>query len=371
MSGGALYLLMMMEEDERRRREEEEREEREEQERRRRELHRRMVEERKNSPVVYCEYEWQIDRCVKAISMQPSVQKLVELINKAKLEVIEIKENKYDEQLLEAGNRYELVKTSINNDIAELNKLGITIEGNEYVFSRLAESKISKPEKATESFGDTFKILDYQPIELNLKILSTDGYFRNKYNDMKHEEIEQGLTEANSKIEKYKKYGKVFGFLLKTNKYSVLEQARDYLVSQQGLCELRKREMEIFDSLNKEQLLAIKSYFVNLDELRKVSANIEYLFHEKDRLRKEPNEKLYDLVIKYIIAKKEDNELLDQVKDYIENIYANDEKTMKEAYELVKGMYPIDIQDRWIYDLIINNLKSYKKEKSKSLKKGI
>jgi cytidylate kinase len=44
---------------------------------------------------------------------------------------------------------------------------------------------------------------------------------------------------------------------------------------------------------------------------------------------------------------------------------------MKEAYELVKGMYPIDIQDRWIYDLIINNLKSYKKEKSKSLKKGI
>ncbi len=41
---------------------------------------------------------------------------------------------------------------------------------------------------------------------------------------------------------------------------------------------------------------------------------------------------------------------------------------MQKAYELVKGEYPINISRRFIYDLIIDNIKKYKKEDIKTLK---
>ena len=41
---------------------------------------------------------------------------------------------------------------------------------------------------------------------------------------------------------------------------------------------------------------------------------------------------------------------------------------MKQAYELVKGEYPIEISERFLYDLIITNVRNYNRESIKEFR---
>lgn len=205
---------------------------------------------------------------------------------------------------------------------------------------------------------------------MNPKIISSEGYYEDKYREMNPELIEKERVLTNSKLEKYRKYGKYLKFLLNSKKYTRLEEYSEELKERYDECELRKKEMNSFQSLSKEQLMAIKSYFVHLDKLVKVSSKIKELFQEKDSLRDDDNETIYDLTIKDIISNEEYSELVSQVYDYIDRICSNDEETMNQAYELVKGEYPIDISKRFIYDLILYNRDNYTKEDSKILKRS-
>lgn len=378
MSAAAFVVLMMMQENQRRMYEEqrswEENRRRmmEEEENRRQEEHRKMIEYRKNSPVVFNDEAWQRDRCVKATSIQPSVRRLTSLIEEVRPKVVRDEEQKYDEKLREIGYKYELLKKELDNDIETLRKSGITIEGKKYELSRLTptDTNITQPIQTTESFGNTFTVRDGQPIELNPKIISSEGYYEDKYREMNPELIEKERVLTNSKLEKYRKYGKYLKFLLNSKKYTRLEEYSEELKERYDECELRKKEMNSFQSLSKEQLMAIKSYFVHLDKLVKVSSKIKELFQEKDSLRDDDNETIYDLTIKDIISNEEYSELVSQVYDYIDRICSNDEETMNQAYELVKGEYPIDISKRFIYDLILYNRDNYTKEDSKILKRS-
>ena len=58
---------------------------------------------------------------------------------------------------------------------------------------------------------------------------------------------------------------------------------------------------------------------------------------------------------------------MSETHDYISKIYSNDEEVMKQVYELVKGEYPIEILRRFIYNLIITNVKNYTKDDIKKL----
>jgi hypothetical protein len=353
-------IVMQQHQEEMRRRQEEERRrrQREEEERRRREEEeRQMIEHRKNSPVVFTHEGWQIDRCLKAFSLQASVQRLVSLVDEVVPMVIEREDNKYNDKLLDLGTEYELVKTSLNNDIDELRKLGITVSGNQIKYMRVAESKISKPEKEIEGFGKTFTVANSQPIELDPDIMSKEGYFEDRYKKMNPQELEKEYHKISSKMNRFTKAGKVLGFLLKTDKYLDLKEENDAITSRHDECITKKKEMESFDSLNKEQLLAIKSYFVTLSKLRKVSANIEYLFQEKDTLKDKDNGYAFNLSLGEVIENSDNRDLIRQVHEYIEKICYNDEETMKEAYELVKGEYPIKIQRRCNYEHMMNVLK--------------
>ena len=162
--------------------------------------------------------------------------------------------------------------------------------------------------------------------------------------------------------------GKYLRFILKTKKYLELEDEASNLKARYETCELRKKEMDIYKSLTKEQLVAIRSYFNHLSELESVSKKISGLFTAKATLRKENNEEVDQLVINEIMSNGEHNDLLAQVYDYINKIYANDEVTMQGAYDLVKGEYPIHISRRYIYDLIIRNIRNMNKEDSMKLK---
>lgn len=379
MSATTLLLLMaaqhqhrMHEEEERRRRQRREEEERrrKEAERKRREENRKMIEHRKNSPVICNNEEWQINRCVKAISMQPFVEELVSTIDMVRPIVIENEEKKYDKKILDVGCEYETVKNDLDSDIDTLRKLGISIDGKQYTLSRLTpiNTNIAKPEQTTESFGNTFTINNEQPIELTPRILSSDRYYEDKYQELNPEALEKEVLENNLKMQKYQKYGKVLKFLLKTKKYIELEEESVDLKLKNEQCELRRKEMQSYKSLTKEQLLAIKSYFIHLDQLTKISNQITELFKEKASLRYESNEDMYDLTIKEIMSNGEYTELLNQVYDFISKIQSNDEETMKLAYELVKGQYPIEITRRYIYNLIIKNMNNYTKEDAKQLR---
>ena len=376
MSAGAIVVLMMAQEQERRRREEEERrrrrrqeERRREEERKRQEEYRKMVEHRKYSPIVCNDEQWQLDRCVKAISMQPCVRSLVSAIEKTRPKIIEAEEKKYNQKLLEVGSKYELLKNDLDSDIEILRKLGIYIEGEQYELSRLTpiNTHMAIIGETTESFGNIFTIMDRQPIELNSKILSSEKYYEERYKEMNPEELEQEFIETNLKIKKYQKYGKYLKFLLRTKRYLELEEQSESLEAKYEQCELRKKEMQSFQSLSKEQLLAIKSYFIHLDQLTTISNKIKDLFQEKKLLRKDNNERIYDLTIKEIISIGDYNELLSETHDYISKIYSNDEEVMKQVYELVKGEYPIEILRRFIYNLIITNVKNYTKDDIKKL----
>ena len=380
MSAGAVIALMMaqqhhrrMQEDarRRRRRREEEEKRRKEEQRKREEEHRKMVEHRKSAPVVCNGEEWQQDRCVKAISMQSCVQDLISTIDMVRPSIIDREEKNYDRKLLDVGFEYESLKSDLDSDIETLKKLGISIDGDQYTLSRLTpiNTNIAKPERATESYGNTFTIMNGQPIELNPTILSSEGYYEEKYPEMNPIELEKAYTDNNSRMKRYQKYGKFLKFLLKTKKYLELEEEVEDLTTKHEQCELRKKEMQSFKSLTKEQLLAIKSYFLHLDQLIKTSDRIKVLFDDKALLRYESNEKVYDLTIKEIIYNPEYSELVHDVYDFINKVYSNDEETMELAYELVKGEYPIEISRRFIYDLLIANLKEYQKAGTKEYKK--
>ena len=376
MSAGAVVVLMMMhaeeerrrrEAEERRKREERERKRREEEERRRKEEHRKMIEHRKTSPVIYNGEEWQMNRCVKAFSLQTFVQDLVYLIEGVKPSVIQSEEKKCDEKILETGYEYELVKKDLDSDIDTLLKSGITIDGSRYEFSRLSPSdtNMATIEQTTESFGNIFTIKNGEPLELCPSILSSEGYYEYRYKEMDPEGISRELMEVNSKMQKYQKFGKYLSFLFRTKKYLNLEEKSEELVNDNEKCELRKREMESYKSLTKEQLLAIKSYFIHLDQLSKISARIKELFVEKASLRKEDNSYIYDLCIKEIMSNEDYSDLLSQVHEYISKMQSNDEATMNQAYILVRGEYPIEIERRFIYNLIFANMNEYIKDSVK------
>ena len=195
---GPLTLLMEMEEEEERRREEEERLRREEQRRReeeearlrreeerrrKEEEHRKMIEHRKNSPVICNDEEWQINRCVKAISMQSCVQDFITAIEEVRPTVIEREKANYDRKLIDVGFDYESDKNSLDTDIDKLRELGISIDGDYYTLSRLAhvDNNMAKPIKSTETYGNRFTIMNGQPIELNPSILSSEGKYEEKY----------------------------------------------------------------------------------------------------------------------------------------------------------------------------------------------
>lgn len=372
-----LFLVMMMgameEEEERRKKR---REEKEEKEKRRREEHRKMVEHRKNSPVIYNDEKWQIERCVKAISLQSCVQKLVKVVEKVKQDLITTEEKKYDDQILELGNEYELYRNNLDSDIKTLAKMGITIDG--YCYKLVKPSSINtkiavKPDITYEYFGNNFTIMNNEPIDLNQDILSDEKYFEDRYNNLYPDEVAKQIIEVKEKMKKYEKYGKVFGFLLSTRKYYNLEDELRELNEKKELCELRKREMESYNLLTKEQLLIIKSYFINIDKLIKKSKEIYNLFNSREFLKRNTDTKYfdngnyYDSAIKEIMNREEYSELVSEVNDYISNIQSNDPETMESAYELVKGEYPIEIERRFIYGLIITNLSGYNKEEEKRI----
>jgi hypothetical protein len=377
---GASTILLLMaaqqrrqhEEDERRRRRQREEEERRREEKRRREEeeYRKMIEHRKNSPVFYNSEDWQVNRCVKAISMQSCVQDLISLIDEVRPKLIEVEEKKFDSKILEAGYEYEVLRRSLDTDIETLKSLGISINGSQYNLSRLTpiDTLVAKPSQTTESFGSTFTIMGGPPIELNPSILSSEDYYERRYQESEPETIEKEFTELNLKMKKYHKFGKYLRFLLKTKKYLALEDRSEILTSRQEKCELRKKEMQSFKSLTKEQLLVIKSYFTHLDELKKISVKIGNLFIEKGGLRYPVNENVHDLAIKEVMSMEEYRELVSQTHEYVSRIYENEEETMKGAYELVKGEYPIEVDRRYIYDLIISNMRSYTREGIKELK---
>ena len=355
----------------RRRREDEERRRRKrrEEERKREEEQRKMVEHRKNSAVVYNNESWQQDRCVKAITLQPCVQTLISTIEEVKPTIIEEEEKKYDEEIMETGYAYEVVRASLDSDIETLKKSGITISGSEYRLTRLTPTNthIAHPEKITEFLGGMFTI-NGQTIQLNSQILSEERYFEDRYEYMNPEQLEQDYTEASKKMSRYQFFGKYLKFILRTRKYSELEEKFEDLAERHETCELRKRQMQSYQSLTKEQLLAIKSYFEHLAQLTEISDRLQKQFSSKKHLRDTDNQTIYSLALHKIMSDKEYSELVEQVAKYISKIQANDQETMQQAYELVKGEYPIRISRRFIYDLIITNLKNYRKEDVKELK---
>ncbi len=382
---GPLTLLMEMEEEEERKRKEEERRKREEErkrkeeeerlrkqeeERQREEKRRKMIEHRKNSPVICNEEEWQINRCVKAISLQSSIKDLISTIEKERPTVIEKEEKKYNDRIFDVGYEYELARNNIDKDIETLEELGVFIKGTQYELSRLAhvDANIAKIEQTIEHFGNIFTINNNQPIELNSDILSNQKYFEERFEQTNPEEIERESIVLDAKINKYHRVGKFLGFLLKTKGYLKLEDQSKSLSKRKQESILRKKELQSFQSLNKDQLLAIKLYFSHLDELSKISDKLKSLFNEKDDLKNNDNKYIYDLTIKSIMYDSRYNELVSEVYDYISRIYSNDEETMKQAYELVKGEYPIEISERFLYDLIITNVGNYNRESIKEFR---
>jgi len=359
----AIYLMMMMhqQEEERRRRRRREEERKREEEIRREEENRRMIEHRKNSPLKWNNESWQKDRCIKAINLQPCVERLISTIYQEKPSVILQEEKRHDNLLLDVGFEYEQSRKELENDIETLKKLGITIDGAEYELTRLTpnNSHIASIERTTESFGNVFSIMNGQPITLNPDILSNEGYYEDEYEESLPEEVEKAYLETFLKIGKYKKYGSYLKFLLKTKKYLALEEKGEDLTNRRRECELKKKELQSYQSLNKNQLLVIKSYFIHLDQLSKISNRIATLFNDKAHLRYESNTNIYNLTIKEIMSNDNYSELVSEVYDYITRICNNDKETIDEAYKLVKGEYPIKINNKFIYEYIIENMRNY------------
>lgn len=377
MSASTFLYLMMLEEN--RRREEEEEEERErarrrkrrEEEERKRKEHEAMVLERKNSPVVFNGEDWQVSRCIKAIRMQPFTMELLKIIDEVKPEIVEREKEKFDYVILDAGVEYEEIKENLKEDLEKLKKLGIVVSGTQIELSKLEETKNAVLEETSESFGNTFAIQDGPEIELNTYILSSEYYFEKKYNSTNPERIEDELSYANQKISKYEKYAKLFRFLLNTEGYAYYKKIAETMVQKLEECNQAKREMDSYNSLTKEQLLVIKSYFANLDKLSEVSKRIDSLFNSKDTVGDKNDTNIYNLVIDEILRREEYEKVTSQVTDYVSRIVNNDPTTMHEVYELVKGEYPIETPNRFIYDYLIKVVKNCVKEETNKEKKKI
>ena len=114
-------------------------------------------------------------------------------------------------------------------------------------------------------------------------------------------------------------------------------------------------------------LLAIKTYFEHLVKLSTIGNRISNLFYTKRQLSSSDNKGIYELTIEEMLTSGQYDELIAQAKDYISRITGNDEETMKEAYEFVKGQYPIEVSRKFIYELLISKLKGYQKENPKKL----
>ncbi len=336
----------------------------------RKEEQRKLEEHRKNAPVENNGEKWQEDRIVKAISLQPSVNSLISIMEATKPKVIEAEELKFDKKIAEMGYKYELLKKDIEKDIETLVKLGVSISGKKYKLTRLAPTNthIARIEQTTESFGNTFTINNNQPIDINPSILATKGYYEERYKEMNPEKVRKEYVEASLKMSKYQRIAKYLKFILKTKKYIELEEEVSNLKARNSTCELRRKEMESYKSLTKDQLIAIRNYFNHLDSLGNISDKITTLFNQKAALRRENNEEVDVLVLEEIMANSEYSDLVSEVNDYISKIYSNDPVTMQRAYELVKGEYPIKIGRRNIYDLVIRNIKRNNKEDTMQLK---
>lgn len=376
MSASTFLYLMMLEENRRREEEEEERErarrrKRREEEERKRKEHKAMVLERKNSPVVFNGEDWQISRCIKAIRMQPFTMELLKIIDEVKPEIVEREKEKFDYVILDAGVEYEEIKENLKEDLEKLKKLGIVVSGTQVELSKLEETKNAVLEETSESFGNTFAIQDGPEIELNTYILSSEYYFEKKYNSTNPERIEDELSYANQKISKYEKYAKLFRFLLNTEGYAYYKKIAESMAQRLEECNQAKREMDSYNSLTKEQLLVIKSYFANLDKLSEVSKRIDSLFNSKDAVGDKNDTNIYNLVIDEILRREEYEEVTSQVTDYVSRIVNNDQTTMHEVYELVKGEYPIETPNRFIYDYLIKVVENCVKEETNKEKKKI
>jgi len=361
-----MHRRRMEEERRRRQREEEQRKKRkrEEEERRKEEEH------RKTAPVVFNNEQWQQDRCLKAFSMQPEVKKMLSLIEKVRPIIIQREQQRFDERIIDVGYEYEVIRQELEDEIKTLKESGVSIEGRQYHLTRLSpiNTQIARPEKVDEYLGKTFVVANGQPITLNTDILASDRYYEDRYEEMDPVETERDFTETSKKMRRYQKFGKFLKFLLQTEKYYDLEYHSEMITQKHEKCELRKKEMESFQTLSKEQLLVIKSYFTHLSQLLQVSTKIEDLFSKKSSLTSSTNEIIYDQAIREILANEEYSELIEQIKTYISKMESNDEQTMSEAYGLVKGEYPINIFNRFIYKLLFDRVRQYSKEKQKTLK---
>jgi len=349
-----------MEEEMRRRKRQEEEEEQQ----------RRMIEHRKNSPVIYNKEKWQMERCFKAFTMQPSVQRFLDAVEKERPEIIKAERQKLDQEIIENGIRYESERKELGIIIESLRKTGITIEGTQYEFNRLMSdnTSVAKPKQTTDFFGSTFKNKNEEPLELNPYILADEDYYVLRYKSMNSKELEEKLRKATSKLRVYQRFGKFLGFLLRTHNYLDLAEQTERLTELHEQYEQRKRELKSYQSLSKEQLSMIIDYFDGLCDLEEASTRIGTLSLYAKELYSDNNDLVYQKSIKAAITKKENSEIVDQAQEYIRKLEANDEETMKEAYELVKGEYPIQIPNAMVYRLIFDYLRDYKKEKPKEKK---
>ena len=329
-----------------------------------------MIKFRKNAPVVYNNERWQRDRCAKAMSLQPCIQELISVIESLKLQVIEREKHIFNQNILEIGTEYERVRQEIEEDISTLKDMGITVTGNEYALTRIkpSSSKVIKPELAMEALGKTFIIRNGTPIVFDSSILSDKGYFDKKYLDMNPEEIERDFNETTKRMKRYQLLGKYLKFILESDKYLDLKYHSRSITRKHEECELVKGQMQSYRLYDQKRLLAVKTYLVHLNKLYELSQQTNELFSSKGYLIHEyMSYKFYDLTFEEIMSSDEYSELLNQVYEYVNRLISNDEETMKEAYELVKGEYPIKIDNRYVYSLIIENADNYKVEKPRVL----
>ena len=297
-------IIMMMAHQNQMRMREQSRIRREEDRRRRKRLEEKRKREaenqhRKTSPVLYTEENWQQDRCLKAISMQPTVKKIMEIIEEVRPNIVKKEQEKIDEMILKIGYEYEVIRQELEVEIKKLKKMGISIEGKQYELTRLSplNTKLARPKQVKEFLGSTFIIMDGQPIELNLEILSQENYFEKRYTELNPDKVEIEFNEKKSRMKRYLMFAKYLKFLLRTYKYILLSEDLEFVTRRHERCELRRRELESYNSLNQEQLLLINSYFNHLAQLTKISSKLTSLFQTKRNLDSTDNENIYKLTI--------------------------------------------------------------------------
>lgn len=321
-----------------------------------------LIKHRKFFPIAYTEDEWQQDRCIKAISLQPCVCELVAIISDRIEQVIKDEDKRYTERIISLGYEYEIIRGKLEDDIKVLKGLGITVDGKQYRLSRLffSRNNMGTVEKTADYFGTTFSISGgSQPVHLSSKILSSESYFVDKYRELSPERIEEDFVKTKSRMKRYQAIGKVLRFLLKTQKYLTLLEHSKVITEEHDKCENAKKNMQTFSLLKRWEIMVIKSYLEHLEQLYEISCRLNTVFNFRDKIYSKANKEIYSIAIDEIMADSLYDEIVDQVCDYISKILLNDEETLTDAYELVKGEYPIDVDDRFIYELLIEKTKEY------------